>query len=123
MLAAVMRATYRSPSMANPDPEAARRANAEGLAALQAGDGTAAVRAFTAATAADSGAGPLWRNLAHAHRIAGDAGAERAALERALGIDRTDFAAQLRMAQLLERTGEEIAALKAWSGALALADG
>ena len=105
-----------------PDPESARRANAEGLAALRAGDGAAAARAFTAATAADPAAGPLWRNLAHAHRLRGDAAAEKAALERALGLDRTDFTAQLRMAQLLERSGDEIAALTAWSGALSLAE-
>jgi len=105
-----------------PDPESARRANAEGLAALRAGDGAAAARAFTVATAADPAAGPLWRNLAHAHRLRGDAAAEKAALERALGLDRTDFTAQLRMAQLLERSGDEIAALTAWSGALSLAE-
>ena len=108
--------------MAVPDPETARRTNAEGLAALRAGDGAAAARAFAAATAADPRAGPLWRNLAHAHRLVGDAAAERAALERALGLDRTDFVAQLRIAQLLERSGNEIDAFKAWNGALNLAE-
>src|SRR5688572_15127347 len=103
------------------DLEAAKRANAEGLGELRQGDGPRAVRAFTQATAADPTAGPLWRNLAHAHRLTGDDAGERAALERALGLDRTDFAAQLRMAQLLERTGEEIAALQAWTGAIQLA--
>ena len=103
------------------DPDTARRANAEGLAALRNGDLAAAVRAFAAATAADPGAGPLWRNLAHAHRLGGDTTGERAALTRALEIDRTDFAAQLRMAQLLQRTGEELAALRAWSATIALA--
>jgi aspartyl/asparaginyl beta-hydroxylase (cupin superfamily) len=108
--------------MAAIDPEAARRANADGLAALRAGDAHAAARAFAVATTADPGAGPLWRNLAHAHRLAGDDAAERAALERALGLDRTDFAAQLRMAQLLQRVGDERAAMIAWNGALQLAD-
>ena len=103
------------------DPDTARRANAEGLAALRGGDGATAIRAFEAATQADPGAGPLWRNLAHAHRLAGDAAGERAALDRALALDRTDFAAHLRLAQLLEREGEEIAALQAWNGALQLA--
>ena len=106
---------------ARPDPAAARRANADGLAALRGGDGAAAVRAFEAATQADPAAGPLWRNLAHAHRLTDDAAGERAALDRALALDRTDFAAQLRLAQLLEREGEEIAALQAWNGALQLA--
>jgi aspartyl/asparaginyl beta-hydroxylase (cupin superfamily) len=120
MLAALPRATYR-PTMDGEDRQKAQRANAQGLAALRAADGPAAVVAFTAATAADPAAGPLWRNLAHAHRLCGDTPAERTALERALSLDRTDFPALLRMAQLLERTGEEIAALGAWSGVLQMA--
>ena len=103
------------------DPDSARRANARGLVALREGDSAAAVDAFSAATAADPGAGPLWRNLAHAHRMGGNPANERAALERALDIDRTDFVAQLRMAQLLERGGEELAAMRAWTAALQLA--
>ena len=102
--------------------DTARRANSAGLAALRAGDGAAAVAAFAQATAADPAAGALWRNLAHAHRLTGNAGEERAALNRALGLDRTDFVAQLRLAQLLERQGEALAALTAWSGALQLAE-
>jgi len=106
---------------ANPG-ENASRANAAGLAALRAGDGAGAVAAFAEATMADPGAGALWRNLAHAHRLAGNATEERTALDRALAIDRTDFVAQLRLAQWLEREGESLAALTAWSGALQLAD-
>ena len=71
--------------------------------------------------AADPAAGPLWRNLAHAHRLAGDAEGERAALNQALAIDQRDFAAQLRMAQLHERLGEETQALMTWSGVQQLA--
>lgn len=102
--------------------EIARRANTAGLAALRAGDGASAVAAFAEATTADPRAGALWRNLAHAHRLNGQQAEERAALTRALSIDRTDFVAQLRLAQLLERTGEAVAALAAWSGALQLAE-
>ena len=109
--------------MTTTDPEAARRANAQGLAALRSGDSADAVRAFTTATSLDPSAGPLWRNLAHAYRLSGELSGERAALDRALAIDRIDFAAQLRMAQLLERSGEEVAAMKAWSGVLQLAQG
>lgn len=123
MLALRGLATYLRAMASQGGQEAARQANAEGLAALRAGDGVAAAAAFARATAADPDAGPLWRNLAHAHRIRGDDGAERAALDRALSIDRTDFAAQLRLAQLLQRTGEEIAAMLAWNGALQLAEG
>ena len=99
----------------------AQEANAHGMAALRARDHAAAVAAFGRATAADPTAIPLWSNLAHAYRLAGDGAGERFALERALSIDRTDFAPQLRMAQLLQRLGEETAALQAWSGAFQLA--
>lgn len=91
------------------------------MAALRAGDAAAAVAAFLRATAADPEAGPLWRNLAHAHRMAGDAGGERTALNRALALDRLDFAAQLRLAQLHQRLGEETQALIAWNAVEQLA--
>lgn len=103
------------------NPEAARIANAEGMAALKAGSALAAKAAFSRATEADAQAGPLWRNLAHANRLCGDSAGERAALDRALMLDRTDFIAQLRMAQLLQREGEETRALLAWSGVHQLA--
>lgn len=100
---------------------AAQRANADGIAALNAGQGPAAVAAFSAAVAADPAAGPLWRNLAHAYRLCGETGAERKALEQALAIDRTDFVALLRMAQLLQRIGDEVGAMQTWAGVLQLA--
>ena len=103
------------------DQDTARQANAEGMAALRQGDAAAAIAAFTRATAADPEAGPLWRNLAHAHRLSGDAAGEEQALDQALSRDRTDFIAQLRLAQLLQRQGEETRALLAWAGAQQLA--
>lgn len=103
--------------------EQARAANAAGMAALRAGNGADAAVAFRRALEADPTAGPLWRNLAHAERLAGHDVAERAALDQALALDRTDFIAQLRKAQNLERCGEEAEALAAWSGALQLAQG
>ncbi len=106
------------------DPTAvhtAQRANAAGLAALRTGDAASAVAAFAQATGADPLAGPLWRNLAHAHRLADDTPGERAALEHALALDQTDLAAQLRMAQLHQRNGDETRALLAWSGTEQLA--
>ena len=99
----------------------AQHANAAGLAALRTGDAAGAIAAFDQATAADPLAGPLWRNLAHAHRLADDTPGERAALERALALDQTDLAAQLRMAQLHQRSGDETRALLAWSGVEQLA--
>jgi aspartate beta-hydroxylase len=103
------------------NPETARQANSSGLAAIRAGDAVAAIAALKLATAADPKAAPLWRNLAHAHRLAGDTVGERAALHQAIAIDRRDFVAQLRMAQLLQREGEEAPALVAWSGVQQLA--
>jgi aspartate beta-hydroxylase len=107
--------------MSTPDTEAARLANAEGMAAIRTGDSGTAVSAFERATQADPNAGPLWRNLAHAHRLADNNPGEKVALERALSLDRTDFVAQLRMAQWLQRNGEETRALLAWGGVEQLA--
>ncbi len=99
----------------------AQQANASGLAALRAGDHATAIREFSRATAADPQAGSLWRNLAHAYRLAGDDEGERRALESALALDRLDFPAQLRRAQLLQRLGEDVTALQAWDGVFQLA--
>lgn len=105
-----------------PQPSAiAQQANAEGLAAIRSGDGPAAVIALTRAVAADPAALPLWRNLAHAQRLSSNDAGEKAALERALSLDRRDFGSQLRLAQLLQRTGQETQALIAWSNVQALA--
>ncbi|MFM6931823.1 MAG: aspartyl/asparaginyl beta-hydroxylase domain-containing protein [Novosphingobium sp.] len=98
------------------NPALAQESNAVGMAALRIGDAAAALAAFTRAAQADPGALPLWINLAHASRLAGDDKAERAALDRALSLDRTDFTANLRMAQLLQRLEEETKALVAWGG-------
>ena len=97
------------------NPNAARNANAAGMDMLRAGKFPEAIEAFQDATKADPTAGSLWRNLAHAHRLAGDVAGEQISLERALALDRTDFVAQLRMAQLLQRSGEETRALLAWN--------
>jgi aspartate beta-hydroxylase len=109
--------------MTVPNSEFARLANNDGMAAIKAADSGAAIAAFERATAADPGAGPLWRNLAHAYRLGGDDTGEETALNRALSIDRLDFTAQLRMAQLLQRKGEETRALIAWGGLEQLASG
>ncbi len=103
------------------NPALAQESNAAGMAALRSGNAATAVAEFTRATQADAGALPLWINLAHACRLAGDDKAERAALDRALSLDRTDFTANLRMAQLLQRLGEETQALVAWGGLQQLA--
>lgn len=99
----------------------AQAANARGIAALKANDCSGAIDAFREATAADPKAAPLWINLAQAYRLSGDNAGERSALDAALAINRVDFVAQLRMAQLHQRLGEEAAALLAWDGVRQLA--
>ena len=88
---------------------------------MRSGDPLAAARAFARATEADPQAVPLWNNLAHAHRLLEDHAAEKAALEQALSRDRLDFTAQLRLAQLLQRTGAEREAFLAWNAVSQLA--
>lgn len=99
----------------------AGEANSYGMRALNEGAFDAAIAYFERAAALDPEAGPLWRNLATAHRNKGDAEGERAALEQALDCDRTDFMAWLRKAELHERLGETTPAMTAWSGVLQMA--
>lgn len=99
----------------------AGEANGQGMHALKQGAFDAAIAYFTRACALDSGAGPLWRNLATACRGKGDDEGERAALDHALECDRTDFMAWLRKAELHERLGETVPAITAWSGVLQMA--
>ncbi|MFM9935129.1 MAG: aspartyl/asparaginyl beta-hydroxylase domain-containing protein [Novosphingobium sp.] len=103
------------------DRTRAQAANQRAMAALRAGDASAAVLAAREAAEADPDALSLWINLALACRMSTDAEGERFALERALDLDRLDFTAQLRMAQLLQRLGEETRALVAWDGVQQLA--
>ncbi|VVT28990.1 hypothetical protein SPHINGO391_510034 [Sphingomonas aurantiaca] len=83
--------------------------NAVGMAALGHDDRRAATY-FARAAAADPTAAPLWMNLASAHRGLGDADAERAALERALALDQRNLMANVRIAELFERTADMSAA-------------
>jgi aspartyl/asparaginyl beta-hydroxylase (cupin superfamily) len=109
------------PPSAPADRARAQAANARAMAALRAGDAPAAMLAAREAAEADPQALSLWINLALACRLGGDTAGERQALERALDLDRLDFTAQLRMAQLLQRAGEETKALIAWDGVHQLA--
>lgn len=93
----------------------AAEANAQGLAAIRAGDGPGAVSLFRHATALDPTAASLWRNLAHACRLSGDDAGERSALESALSVDQRDLVALIRLAQNGERTGDVKCALIRWS--------
>ena len=66
--------------------------------------------------------GALLRNLASAHRGAGDDEAELKALEQALDIDRRDLVAWMRKAELHQRRDEKGEAFQAWNVALQLAE-
>jgi aspartate beta-hydroxylase len=108
-------------SSVQPTPVDPHFANRQGMAALQVGDFAMAAHHFAAAVAADPDAIALWRNLAHARRELQDYEGERAALDAALAIDRTDFMVWLRKAELLQRLGETRDAFLAWTGVLQMA--
>lgn len=90
--------------------------------ALRRGDFKAAAQAFEQAVSADPHSGALLRNLASAHRGAGNDEAELIALERALDIDRRDLVAWMRKAELHQRRDEKGEAFQAWNVALQLAE-
>ena len=94
--------------------------NSAALKALREGDALAAKALFEAALALDPQAVPLWMNLATAARAACDVATEQKALDAALDLDRLNFMPWLRKAQLLERRGDQRAALDAWRAALQL---
>jgi aspartyl/asparaginyl beta-hydroxylase (cupin superfamily) len=99
----------------------AAAANSQGMNALRQGDFKSAAKAFEQAVAADPQSGALLRNLASAHRGAGDDEAELEALERALEIDRRDLVAWMRKAELHQRRDEKGEAFQAWNASLQLA--
>jgi aspartate beta-hydroxylase len=118
---AVRPARWQAAAMQQTVQQAAA-ANSQGMNALRQGDFKTAAEAFERAVAADPHSGALMRNLASAHRGAGDDEAELAALERALDIDRRDLIAWMRKAELHQRRGERGEAFEAWNGALQLAE-
>lgn len=97
--------------------------NAKGMFHLSRGESALAAEMFGRAAAEDPRAAPLWMNLAKAKRLVGDDEGERHALEQVLSLDRRDFMANLRMAELHQRLGETLPAMTAWQGVLQLAAG
>lgn len=95
--------------------------NALGLNALADGRHADAASFIRRAIAADPRSPELWMNLARVFREQGDDATEREALEGALAIDQRHFMALVRLAELLDRTGNEAGAAKRWSGVAALA--
>ncbi len=102
-------------------PGDARALNARGMFALGARDFERARACFEAAAAADPQAAALWMNLATAHRARGDDEAEKASLDHALSIDRLNFMAMLRLAELHERRAEKREAAIAWQAVVQMA--
>ncbi|CAN5272345.1 hypothetical protein BH10PSE12_BH10PSE12_09260 [soil metagenome] len=94
--------------------------NADGMLALAARDFARAQMRFAAAAALDPGEPALWMNVATAQRALDDAAGERTSLEKVLAIDRRHFMALLRLAELQQRTGQLIAAMRTWKTVLAL---
>ena len=94
--------------------------NSAGMNALREGRYEDAARAFGAALEVDPGATALWRNLATAKRALGDAQGEMAALDAAIDVDRRDFMAWLRKAELHQRLNDEPHAFSAWQMVLQL---
>lgn len=104
-------------------PDHPQLLNARGMRALADQDLPRALAMFAAAAARDPEQPVLWINQATVHRLLGQDAAEAQALERALSIDRLNFTAQLRMAELHQRCGREAAAAQGWSAVVQMAGG
>lgn len=96
------------------DGEEPTARNMLGVDALGRGDPRSAVVHFEISCRREPEDRGHWINLAKAHRLLGDAGAEQAALETALTIDQTDLLALIRLAELHERQGDETKAADRW---------
>jgi hypothetical protein len=106
--------------VAEGDVEALQRA---GTAALQAGDGAAARRAFEALIAKGQASAASRLLLAQACRMCGDAAAETQALDLVLAEDRANLAALLGRARLHAQDGDTRAAVSFYQAALAAGAG
>jgi aspartate beta-hydroxylase len=104
-------------------PNDPRVLNARGMRALGDKDFAAARTLFSEAAARDPNEQALWMNVATACRGQGDDVGERQSLERALALNRLNFMAVLRMAELCERTGDSIKAALNWSHVVQMATG
>ena len=102
------------------DGEEPTARNFLGADALRRGDARSAASHFEIASRREPQQPAHWINLATAHRAIGDAGAERAALEKILEIDQRDLLALIRLAELHERQGEDALAEGRWKAVVAL---
>jgi aspartyl/asparaginyl beta-hydroxylase (cupin superfamily) len=103
-------------------PDHAAALNSLGMLALGRSDFAGADDLFSRAAAADPDAPPLWINLATARRQRGDVDGERQSLMRVLDIDQLHLTANIRLAELHERLGEQPQAAQRWGGVLAIAE-
>ena len=104
-----------------PNMAEAARLNSAAMQALRSASFATAEQLFLQAVVHDPTASALWRNVATARRAQSNDSGELQALEAAIDIDRRDFMAWLRKAELHQRRGEEASALEAWNGVLQLA--
>ncbi len=102
-------------------PSDPRALNARGMRALTDREHSQARAWFLGAAQADPGQIALWMNVATACRALADDEGERSALARALSIDRLNFMAQLRSAELYARLSERGEAATAWSNVVQMA--
>lgn len=104
-------------------PNDPRVLNARGMRALGDKEFPHARTLFTEAARLDPDEPALWMNVATACRALGDDAGERESLDRALALNRLNFMAILRMAELCERTGDRIKAALNWSHVVQMATG
>lgn len=104
-----------------PNTAEAARLNSAGMQALRSGSFATAEQLFLQAVVHDPSASALWRNVATARRAQANDDGELQALENAINIDRRDFMAWLRKAELHQRKDEEALAFEAWNGVLQMA--
>jgi len=102
-------------------PDDPRALNARGMFALASGDAKLAQTCFLKATKSDAEEPALWMNVATACRALRDDEGEQAALERTLDIDRLNFMAQLRFAEMHERRDNQVDATITWANVVQMA--
>ncbi len=95
--------------------------NSLGVVMLTRGDIARATDLHRQATIADPTSPVLWLNLAKAQREAGNDSGEAASLDSALALDALYFPALVRKAELCERCGDTVAAMRLWQGVIATA--
>ncbi len=102
-------------------PHDPRVLNSRGMYALGHDDPAFAKACFTRAADADPGQPALWMNVATACRALADDHSEKASLDKVLDIDRLNFMAQLRMAELHQRKGDQVNAAISWTNVVRMA--